>query len=252
MLGKGRAPPTARPGVTVQWLSPCATKLTCRRPRVPGRAASPPPVPAPAGACWPQCLSMWPGRSASESGAAFPGDAESCSGPGQVQRQQRDTQHRGLEHSMPTQDPTSSMGAPRHSQQGPTGRPVPSGQHPPLSPYLPEALLQGLGRPVLQQLLQDVLHSACVVLGVGPGAPHTHTSLTHAQACPLWEAFLPWPTQSPIDPNTELWMPYGYTRPRMPGPHLSQHRYSWDLRSSLELCTWKPSRASCRSPGQPA
>lgn len=33
--------------------------------------------------------------------------------------------------------------------------------------------------------------------------------------------------------------------------HLSQHRYSWDLRSSLELCVWKPRKASCSSPGQP-
>ena len=90
---------------TGQWLSPSATELTCRQPRAPGHAASPPPAPAPVGACWPRYLRMWPGRSASASGAASPGDAESCSEPGQGRRPQRDAQHQGktplLRHDPP-------------------------------------------------------------------------------------------------------------------------------------------------------
>lgn len=142
----------------------------------------------------------------------------------------------------------------------------------PQSPHLLEALPQGPGLPVQQELIQDVLHSACTGLGLGPGAPGTRLSPTRGpRPAPSRRPSFQ-PTRSPTDArpgsldapvgapmcmhmhthtHTGKYSPCTHTRTRK-CTYLSQHRYSWDLRSSLEFCTWKPSRASCSSPGQPA
>lgn len=100
------------------------------------------------------------------------------------------------------------MGTLRPSEEkGPTGRSeeVPSLQTPlPQGPHLPEALPQRPGLPVLQQLIQDVFHSARTGLGLGPGAPGTHVSHPHlglGPEAPPPGILPPQATQSPTDAN---------------------------------------------------
>lgn len=197
---------------------------------------------------------MWPGRSASGSEAAFPGGAVSSSEPGQTPRQQRDTHHQGLKHSTPRQDPktalTSWMRALRPSQKMFIGLSLQSAPSPGALTFLRHCCRASGSRCCSSSSrMSSILPvwSSGWVLG-----HHAHTFLTHTWGHPHWEAFLPGTLAAPLTPILVLWMPHRGTDPCTPGPHLSQHRYSWDLRSSFELCTWKPRRASCRSPGQPA
>lgn len=110
----------------------------------------------------------------------------------------------GLDRS-PETTPISQMGALRPSGTGleglsplagTRGSEVRSPQAPLLEgPHLPEALLQGLGLPVLQQLLQHFVHPAHAVVQLGPGTPRTHVFHPRlGPGPPLQEAFwmAPW------------------------------------------------------------